>query len=284
MLQDVFADYGTQLVATILVILIAVIARSLLIRRVMKAYTDSPELRRRYIVLVRNVSLLVLLLALVLIWANELRTLAASIVVIAAALVIATKELILCLSGTFLRASSRVFKVGDRIEINGMRGDVIDHTLLTTTIFEIGPGHNIHQFTGRSITIPNSLFLSAPVLNETFMQEYVLHVLIVPLALDDDWQAAEEALLHAAQSECAIYLESARGHMKQLEEKHGLDAPSVDPRVSLHFPEAGKVNLLLRMPLPVRKRGRIEQAVYRRFANKYTKKIRPKANAKDTED
>ena len=39
-----------------------------------------------------------------------------------------------------MRATSRSFKLGDRIEIGDYRGDVIDYNLFTTTILETGPG------------------------------------------------------------------------------------------------------------------------------------------------
>ena len=69
------------------------------------------------------------------------------------AIVLATKEIIMCLSGAIYRASSGTFKVGDRVEIGAFRGDVIDQTLLATTILEIGPGQAIHQHSGRTVTL-----------------------------------------------------------------------------------------------------------------------------------
>ncbi|MEK7269069.1 MAG: mechanosensitive ion channel protein MscS, partial [Nitrospirota bacterium] len=54
-------------------------------------------------------------------------------------------------------------------------------------------------------------------------------------------------------------------HMKQLEGKNWLDAPSVEPRVSLHVPEPGRLNLLLRIPTPAHRTSRVEQAILRRF-------------------
>ena len=66
--------------------------------------------------------LLLLLFGAIAIWAQELRTLALSFVAIAAAIVVATKELLMCLSGTLLRSSSRNVSLGDRVEIAGVRG------------------------------------------------------------------------------------------------------------------------------------------------------------------
>src|SRR5690606_5223471 len=112
------------------------ILRSIIIRSIAGAGQLHGDQRRRIMVSVRNALLVVLIVGLVMIWGAELRVAALSAFAIAAAIVIATKELIMCISGSFLRTGSHAFKVGDRIEVGGIRGDVFDTTLLTTTLFE----------------------------------------------------------------------------------------------------------------------------------------------------
>ena len=64
-------------------------------------------------------------------------------------------------AGTLNIVSGGVFHVGDRIEFGGVRGDVIDISLLRTTLMEVGPttdgGMEVHgrQYTGRLISISN---------------------------------------------------------------------------------------------------------------------------------
>ena len=181
----------------------------------------------------------------------------------------ATKEIILCLSGGFYRASSGAFKVGDRIEIGVFRGDVIDQTLLSTTILEIGPGQTSHQQTGRTIVLPNSMLLTVGVINETFTEEYVLHLFTIPLKIEDDWQHAEQLILDAARAECAGYLESARPYFETIQKRYAMDVTQIDPRVSVLLPEPGRVNLLVRIPTPARRKGRVEQAIVKRFLAKW---------------
>jgi hypothetical protein len=76
-------------------------------------------------------------------------------------------------------------------------------------------------------------------------------------------------LLGAAHAECGPFLEEARRFMKRLENRQLVDTPTVEPRVTLQIPEAGKVNLLLRIPVPSRRKGRLEQAILRRFLAEY---------------
>jgi small-conductance mechanosensitive channel len=70
-----------------------------------------------------------------------------------------------------LRTASQSFSVGDKIQIKGIRGYVIDHNLVTTSMLEIGPGKSGQMQTGNLVSIPNSMFLDGAVVNETFMEE-----------------------------------------------------------------------------------------------------------------
>jgi small-conductance mechanosensitive channel len=90
----------------------------------------------------------------------------------AAALVLATKELILCWSGTAVRVGGKVYTVGDRVQIAGHRGVVLDHDIFATKLLEIGPGQTAHLYTGRVTIFPNSLLFSHPLVKENPDQEY----------------------------------------------------------------------------------------------------------------
>ena len=164
-------------------------------------------------------------LGLLVIWISELKTLALSAVAVAAALALSGKELIMCLSGATLRTMSGSYSVGDRIEVGGLRGDVVAYGMLSTTIMEIGPAH---QATGRAVTFPNSTLLASPVINETSTGEYVLHSFQVHLAEGDEWKICEE-ILHAVADEASRpHREAARRHFEELQAEHGISAPNVE--------------------------------------------------------
>ena len=138
---------------------------------------------------------------------------------------------------------------------------MIDQTLLATTILEVGPGKNMHQRTGRRIVIPNALFVSEPVVNESFTTHYDFHVFTVPFKREDNWQAAQTALLESANRHCAPYLELVRRYMSKIGNQRGLTMPTVEPRVTLQVPVAGEIHLTVRLPVKVGERNFIEQGI-----------------------
>ncbi len=249
-----------MLLSTAILIAVAFLARGITSRIIRRAIPPS-DLRRRWLVQSRNGLLLLLLLGLIVIWGAELRTLALSIVAIAVAFVVATKELILCVTGSILKSGARSFNIGDRIQIKDFRGDVIDQNLFATTIMEVGPGKMTHHRTGRVAVIPNALFVSEPVINESYTHDYVLHVFTVPFKRDEDWRSARKALLESARQKCQPYLDDVRQHMKRISDQQGLDTPTVEPRVTISTPAAGEVHLIVRLPVKSGQRGYVEHAI-----------------------
>lgn len=265
------AQVRSGLLASGILLVVVYLLQGMLIRHAAAMTLDKKQadFRRRLIVGIRNGAVGLIILGLVVIWASELRAVAISLVAITAAIVIATKELILCLSGGLYRTVMGECRIGDRVEINGIRGDVIDTTLLSTTILEIGPGQLTHQHTGRAVVIPNGVLLASPVYNETFTRDFVAHTFQIPLGAKDDWEKAEAALLAAANAEVAEFLEESRRHMTELRTSTGLDVPYPDPRVLVRIPEPEKILLVVRITVPPSRRGRVEQAIMRNFLRQY---------------
>jgi small-conductance mechanosensitive channel len=263
-LKRVFASdaAGGQAIVSALLLLTFVIARIALARAIRRLPAADHQQRLRWLAQTRNVLIALAMVGLVLVWASELRTFALSVAAIAAALVLATKELIQSITGGILRASARSYVVGDRIEIGKVRGDVVDVGFVTTTLLEIGPGH---QWTGRSVVIPNAQLLSQEVVNETNKQAFVLHIITVPLPSDADWEAAEEVMLEVAAETCEPFQDEATEHLSSAAKREGIDAPNSQPRIMLQLPAPDRVELWLRVPAPSRDKGRVEQSILREF-------------------
>jgi len=63
----------------------------------------------------------------------------------------------------FLHRFSRLYTIGDRVQIGDVRGDVIDIGLLRTTLLETGSWVSKDMYNGRVVRIPNSTVLKGTV-------------------------------------------------------------------------------------------------------------------------
>ena len=268
MFDDLYAVFDNSTALNLLksAILVAVIltVRTFVTATVLRLSPQSEQ-RRRWVVNIRNTSILLIVLGLAALWVEAVESFGALVLALGVGFVIATKELLMCVTGSFLRTVANTYSVGDRIEIGAFRGDVIDLNLFTTTLLEVGPGRNLHMRTGRTIVVPNSKMLDQIVVNESFMKHFVVHVFQVPIRADGEWQKAEEALLKAAEAECAPFIDEAREYMDSLERTYGLQGLPVQPRSTLQLTDSEKATLVIRVPAPVGRQGSLEQAILRRY-------------------
>jgi len=247
-------------IATLILFGIVLSLRYAAVRFIRRRLPSNDKVQLRWASQIRGFSYVILAFGLFTIWAAELQALAVSFAVLAMAFVWGTKETLACIQGAAFRLSSNSFEVGDRINIAGIRGDVIDAGLLGTMVLEVAQGH---QRTGRTISIPNSMFMTEPVLNESLAGEYMLHLMTIPVDRSADLAAIERKALAAAQEACADFLDDVRRPIASRYRRHGLIPPIVDPRVTYQVVDKNTVNILLRIPTPIRLERHVEQHVLR---------------------
>lgn len=115
--------------------LIVLMIAGWVVRRAVRALDAlPPQVVRRWSANVRNGLLLLAAVGLIMNWEPQLRTLALSLKAVAVAVVVATKELLLCLSGSALRTFISAYAIGDYVEIGAFKGEVIDISLLATRL------------------------------------------------------------------------------------------------------------------------------------------------------
>lgn len=272
-LPSLFAEgFIGNVVRSLLVILIVVAVRTSLVRTILRVSPPS-EVRRRWVVGIRNSTLLILVVGLAAVWLEAVQAFGTLMLGLGVAFVVATKELLQCVLGSIVRTVANTYKVGDRIEVASFRGDVIDFNLLTTTLLEVGPGKNMHLRTGRQVVFPNARLVDSAIVNESYMDKFVLHVLTVPISVNDDIAAAERTLLAAADAETEAFLPEARRHMADLERKHGLDGLPIQTRATLQLTDPDKAQILVRFPAPVGRQWQIEQKILRAYLEDRRKRL-----------
>ena len=255
---------------TLIFVAVLIFLRIVATRGVRKANRGwTSEMRLRAIGYVRSIFFGVLLLGLLYIWGEQVHNFAVSIFAIAFALVFSVKELCMCINGSLVRLRGNIYNIGDRVEIGQFRGDVIDMNMFSTTLLEVGHDSKSHHHTGRIVVFPNSMVMEYMVANESFIDHFYFHNIKVPMHLQDNWKKASELLLAVAKEECTPYLELARRRMLETAKQKSIVLPSVEPRAIMQMPEAGKVYLILRFPVPVHLKGRLEQTILRKFLEQF---------------
>lgn len=249
-------------VASVLLLVTLMAARHFLVRAVRNKAEILNRDQRRWISQIKNGIILLILIGLVLIWAPQLRTLALSLAAVAVAFVVATKEMILCLSGAFMRISTRPFAVGDWITIDGMSGEVIDVNAFSIKLHKLDVAGKSYQLTGTTIEIPNSRLLTGAVENLTLGKSWIYHDVRMVIPAAEARPAAHMALLEkiVADHHAGLHEQTTAQHAR-LKRKSGIDLPDVSPACSLSTTDLGHHVFTAHLFVPTREASRISRDI-----------------------
>lgn len=178
-----------------------------------------------------------------------------------AGLAIALRDLLASIIGWVFIIWKRPFKLGDRIEIDGVAGDVIDIRLFQFTIVEIGNWVEADQSTGRVVHIPNNKVLLKDVANYTMGFSFVWNEIPVLITFESDWQKAKKLLLNIAETQSGEMKELARKRIKEASKKFLIFYGNLSPIVYTKTKESG-ILLTIRYLCEPRKRRSSESLIW----------------------
>lgn len=222
--------------------------------------------QRRWINRINNGTSIAVVIALILIWAPQLHTFALSLTAVAVAVVLTTKELLMCLTGGFLRASTGSFDIGDWITVEGITGEVMRITAMTTTIEKIDVKGLSYQYTGESVQIPNSRFLTVNVENANFVKNYIYHEFSVTVQHNDIDPNRMMAKIEEITRACYAPLrDDAAAFNRRIEMKAAFDFADPEPQFFLKTNDTGLKVISIRLFLPTRAAFATATEITRKF-------------------
>lgn len=176
----------------------------------------------------------------------------------------ALQESIASFAGWLAVAFGSSYKVGDRVQLGGIRGDVIDIGFLRTTIMECGAWVQADLYNGRIVRIANSFVLKEPVYNYSGEFSFLWDEIVVPIKYGSDYKQAKAILLSAAVAEVGNYAEGARSQWQQLVRSYRIEDAQIEPVVTMTAND-NWVELTLRYIVDYRKRRSTKDALFSRI-------------------
>lgn len=241
---------------------------------------QNRETQRFWRLTCRHVAALCFMLGLAVIWKSELQSVLVALGAATAGFLVTFRESWLSLLAFWMRFVRRQYDLHDFIEVDGVRGKVIDITWLYTVIAESVPGKAGTLYSGKVVHIPNNRMLLAPLTVDNLTEEYTLHIVTLPLPKTAKPLVAEKVLLDVANKHCEPYFAEARKHMKLLEQETALEISSVEPKAFLSVGDDSAVTVRVRIIVPEEARGRLNQAILHDFFEKVDETGWPTAAAK----
>jgi small-conductance mechanosensitive channel len=203
---------------------------------------------------------IVLTISLVAVWLSGASQMGVFLGVMGAGIALSLQEVLLCAAGWAFVVVKRPFDIGDRIELSGHVGDVIDISVFQTSLLEIGNWIGADQSTGRIIGIPNSAVFRQLNANYTKGFPFIWNEQTIVVTFESDWRRAKEIVLKQAQEEAQKIEAEVRRRIEIMQSKYAIRYSHLTPIVYTHIADHG-VALTLRYLCPVRKRRGMAHSV-----------------------
>jgi small-conductance mechanosensitive channel len=189
----------------------------------------------------------VLVVGLISIWFEDPTRFAGALGLVTAGVAVALQRVITSLAAYLIILRGRVFTVGDRITIGGVRGDVVRLGFMQTAVMEMGEPPAVQdappstwvtarQYTGRIVHVTNDKIFDSPVYNYTREFPYLWEEIRLPIHFDADRPRAEEILLDAARRHAHSFEQDARRALGELQRRFFLpEDVDLEPKVYLRI-------------------------------------------------
>ena len=224
-------------------------------------YVRDVRKRHQLLLLRRIVTFLLMAIVLAMGFVSEFASLATFAGFLTAGIALALQTVIVSVAAYFFLIGRHGVRVGDRITVSGVTGDVIDVGLVRLSLMELGgAGSDLHP-TGRVIVFSNSvIFQAAPFFKQIPGTAYVWHEVVVKLERGADYTLAEGKLLEAVNSVYSQYRETLEQQHQTLEGLFSVPVSVPSPQARLQLGE-NRLDLVVRYPVVLHRESEIDDQV-----------------------
>ena len=154
-----------------------------------------------------------------------------------AGIAFALQEVIVSVAGYVTVFTSNFYKVGDRVKLGGIKGDVIDIGLLRTTLMEIGDWVNGDLYNGKMVRVANSFVFKEPVYNYSGDFPFLWDEMTIPIKTEGNYQYAKEIFERILEEEVGAFADTSQVAWDKMIGTYSIENARVKPMVSIAFDE-----------------------------------------------
>ncbi|MCA0131606.1 mechanosensitive ion channel family protein [Winogradskyella alexanderae] len=237
-----------------------------LIRKGINRTIEDNTMRYRAKKATRFISYILIILLAIITFTGKVQYFTIAIGLISAGLAFALQEVILSVAGWIAIFSTNIYKPGDRIEINNVKGDVIDIGITKTTLMELGEWVNSDNYTGRIVQVSNAYVFKGTVHNYSTDFPFVWDEINLPIRYGSDIQLANSIIMDLAKSLLMDYASFAKNHWKKMVKKYLIENANVEPTLSLKLTD-NWAEFNLRYVVDYKKRRITKDTLYKNILN-----------------
>ena len=233
-------------------------------KRTIYRYVHEPHRRYQFLLLRKIALAFAIILIVALGFASRLDSAVTYAGLLTAGIAVALQNVIVAVVGYFFLIGRYGIRVGDRVQISGVTGEVVDIGLVRIQVMELG-GSAADTPTGRVVAISNSVVFqpTAGIFRQIPGTDFLWHEVSLTFAPDSDFKAVRERLLRAVDAVLADYHDELERQNRAME-RNLLGAPqgALKPSAQLRLTPTG-LEAMVRFPVDLRHASEIDERITR---------------------
>jgi hypothetical protein len=173
------------------------------------------------------------LVLITLVFSEKLGNLTVALGVARAGIAFALQEVIASFAGWLATMFGGFYKSGDRVQLGGIKGDVMDIGVLRTTIMETGQWVDGDLYNGRIVLIANSFVFKEPVFNYSGDFPFLWDEIKIHVQYGSNYELTESILEKVGNDVAGGLSKLSAEKWHSLQQKYMLEEASTDAMVSL---------------------------------------------------
>jgi small-conductance mechanosensitive channel len=232
-LQEFLSTAGAIRLFTAVGAVIVVLVVAQLLRKAIASQIGDVDVRYRARKFVSLLSYLAAILVFLSVFSDRLSGLSVAFGVAGAGIAFALQEVIASVAGWVAISVGGFYSTGDRVQLGGIKGDVIDISVLRTTLMEIGEWVAGDLYNGRIVRVANSFVFKEPVFNYSADFPFLWDEVTLPIRYGSDWKHAREMLRGVVKEVLAEYAEQVKESWQRVVRRYRVEEANVEPMITL---------------------------------------------------
>jgi small-conductance mechanosensitive channel len=204
-----------------------------LLRRNVNKYVEDKDSRYRTKKFLSFFGYLLGVSLIIVVYSHKLGNITVALGVAGAGIAFALQEVIASIAGWLAIMFGNYYRTGDRVQLGGIKGEVIDIGIIRTTVMEIGQWVDADLYNGRIVRIANSFVFKEPVFNYSTDFPFLWDEIKIPIKYGSDYQLARELFYRIAQEIVGDYAKFAQQSWEGMVKKYLIEDASTEPMVTL---------------------------------------------------
>lgn len=246
----------------IVVALFLVLGLSALWRRMTFRYVHDVRRRHQFLLLRRVVTLIAVAVVIAVSFSTDIGSLTTFAGLLTAGIAIAMQDVILSVAGYFVIISKYGIRVGDRVRIGAVTGEVLELGLVWMYLLELEASGGDQLPTGRIVEFPNAVVFdhSAGIFKQLPGTRFLWHEVSVVMPPDSDYQMTQQRMLQAVEGVFATYKDEIESQHRDMERHLRLSMEVPRPGARMRVAQNG-VEVTIRYPVELSNAAEIDDRV-----------------------